>query len=178
MNIPAIGLLPRPRQRCASGGGRRRGVGRAHPEGQTPQLGAAGRDNHQDTKTQTSSFLWTLAEPCAPTGPLRSYLRRVRSSDLLFRDNSLDWLVYDHSRESRVVQFFSFLLSYLPFLYLHFNLLPTYFLSYFLFVCFFFLSAILSRIVNHPTVQFIYINLKEILDARHRKSMQESQQNQ
>jgi hypothetical protein len=33
-------------------GGRRRGVGRAHPTGYTPPLGAAGRDNEIATKTQ------------------------------------------------------------------------------------------------------------------------------
>jgi hypothetical protein len=37
-------LLPRARRRGASGGDRRRGVGRAHPVGYAPQLGAAGRD--------------------------------------------------------------------------------------------------------------------------------------
>jgi hypothetical protein len=70
---PATGP-PAVRQRR---GGRRRGADRAHPEGETPQLGAAGRDSHQDTETQTSTFLRTLAEPCAPAGPLWGYLRRV-----------------------------------------------------------------------------------------------------
>jgi hypothetical protein len=57
----SIGLLPRARRRCASGGGRRRGVDRAHLAGQTPQLGAAGRDSHQDTETQDQHF---LVDPC------------------------------------------------------------------------------------------------------------------
>jgi hypothetical protein len=46
MNIPNWAPATGP-PACASGGGRRRGVGRAHPAGQTPQLCAAGRDSHQ-----------------------------------------------------------------------------------------------------------------------------------
>jgi hypothetical protein len=59
------------------GGG---GVCRAHPAGQTPQLGAAGRDSHQDTETQTNTFCEYPAGPCALL-PLAhfgaTYLRRV-----------------------------------------------------------------------------------------------------
>jgi hypothetical protein len=72
-----IGLLPRAcRRGRASGGGRRRGVDRAHPAGQSLPLGAAGRDSHQDTGTQTSTFCEYPAEPYAPApaGPLRSEL--------------------------------------------------------------------------------------------------------
>jgi hypothetical protein len=36
-----------------------------------------GRGSHQDTGTQTSTFCEHPAEPCAPAGPLRSYLGRV-----------------------------------------------------------------------------------------------------
>jgi hypothetical protein len=65
-----IALLPRARRRGAGGGGRRRGVDRAHPAGQTPPLGAAGRDSHQDTGTQTSTFCEYPAERTMYVVPL------------------------------------------------------------------------------------------------------------
>jgi hypothetical protein len=49
-------------------------AGRAHPAGHAPQLGAAGRDSHQYTRTQTDF------EPRAPAGPLWSLLSDVYDS--------------------------------------------------------------------------------------------------
>jgi hypothetical protein len=47
-------------------------IPRGAPPG--PQLGAAGRDSHQGTGTQTSTFCEYPAEPRAPAGPLPSEL--------------------------------------------------------------------------------------------------------
>jgi hypothetical protein len=48
------------------------------PRDKPPNLARRGEIATKTQKTtQTSTFLWTLAEPCAPAGPLRSYLRRV-----------------------------------------------------------------------------------------------------
>jgi hypothetical protein len=70
----AIGLLPRARRRGASGGGRRRGVGRAHPAGQTPQLGAA-RGARYSPRHRTSDQHF-------PVNPCRTMCSRWPTSEL------------------------------------------------------------------------------------------------
>jgi hypothetical protein len=56
----------------------------AHPAGQAPQLGAAGRDSHQDTGTQTNFQLrWPCPTTCSrwPTSELIRRMWRRRGAD-------------------------------------------------------------------------------------------------